>query len=163
MASNYWGLPRTTHDLDFVVQLPPSALDKIVSAFSPDFFIDEASVRAAYRPPHQFNAIDTRSAFKVDFWLPKPQPFDAEMLRRRMRATLFGELAWIATAEDSVLHKLLWNKITPSERQLGDAAGVVAVQSDQLDISYLKHWSTVLQVSAELNQLLSGEIRPKHT
>ena len=26
MASNYWGIPRTTHDLDFVIQLPPSAV-----------------------------------------------------------------------------------------------------------------------------------------
>jgi hypothetical protein len=32
MASNYWGIPRTTHDLDFVIQLPPSSVDKIVSA-----------------------------------------------------------------------------------------------------------------------------------
>lgn len=66
MASNYWGLPRTTHDLDFVIQLPPSAVGKLVSAFTPDYFIDEASVRAAYQPPHQFNAIDTRSALKVE-------------------------------------------------------------------------------------------------
>ena len=25
MASNAWGIPRTTHDLDFVVQLPPES------------------------------------------------------------------------------------------------------------------------------------------
>jgi hypothetical protein len=163
MASNYWGIPRTTHDLDFVIQLPPSAVEKIVSAFSPEFFIDEASVRAAYRPPHQFNAIDTRSALKVDFWLPKTEPFDKEMLRRRVRVTLFGESAWITTAEDSILHKLLWNKITPSDRQLGDAAGVVSVQAGKLDLSYLKKWAEVLHVSPELTRLLSGEIKPKQT
>ena len=33
MASNYWGIPRTTHDLDFVIQLPPSAVPKLVAAF----------------------------------------------------------------------------------------------------------------------------------
>src|SRR5512136_2535409 len=95
MASNYWGIPRTTHDLDFVIQLPPSAVTKIVSAFSPDFYIDESSVRAAYQPPYQFNAIDTRSALKVDFWLPKPTSFDKQMLARRARVVLFGEPAWI--------------------------------------------------------------------
>jgi len=163
MASNYWGIPRTTHDLDFVIQLPPSAVGKLVSALSPDYFIDEASVRAAFRPPHQFNAIDTRSALKVDFWLPKPAPFDGEMLRRRLRVTLFGEPAWIATAEDCILHKLLWNKLTPSDRQLGDAAGVVAVQADKLDRSYLSTWAEALGVAAELSRLLSGEIRPKRT
>src|SRR5258706_5655976 len=85
MASNYWGIPRTTHDLDFVIQLPPSAVATIVAAFSPDYYLDEAAVRAAYQPPHQFNAIDTRSALKVDFWLPKTTRFDREMLSRRAR------------------------------------------------------------------------------
>jgi hypothetical protein len=163
MASNYWGIPRTTHDLDFVVQLPASAISRIVSAFSPDYFLDEAAVRAAYRPPHQFNVIDTRSALKVDFWLPRPAAFDHEMLQRRVRVTLFGEPAWITTAEDSLLHKLVWNKITPSDRQVGDAAGVVAVQGEKLDRVYLKKWAELLGVSAELNQLLSGEVRPKRT
>jgi hypothetical protein len=163
MASNYWGIPRTTHDLDFVIQLPSSAVEKIVSAFSPDYFIDEASVRAAYKPPHQFNAIDTRSALKVDFWLPKAEPFDREMLQRRARVTLFGEPAWVTTAEDSILHKLVWNKITPSERQLTDAAGVVAVQRGRLDTSYLEKWADLLGVSSELSRVLTGEVKPKQT
>ena len=163
MASNYWGIPRTTHDLDFVIQLPPSVAGKLVSAFAPDYYIDEASVRAAYQPPHQFNAIDTRSALKVDFWLPKPTLFDREMLRRRVHVTLFGEPAWITTAEDSILHKLVWNRITPSDRQMGDAAGVVGVQGEKLDRSYLMKWADALGVSGELNQLFSGEVRPKRT
>ena len=163
MASNYWGIPRTTHDLDFVVQLPASAVPRMVQEFSGDFYIEEAAVRAAYQPPHQFNAIDTRSALKIDFWLPKPEPFDREMLRRRIQVTLFGEPAWIATAEDVVLHKLVWNRITPSDRQLGDAAGVVAVQADALDRNYLKRWAVELGITGELERLLSGEIKPKQT
>lgn len=161
MASNFWGIPRTTHDLDFVIQLPPSAVGRLVAAFSPEFHIDELSVRAAYQPPYQFNAIDTRSALKVDFWLSKPAPFDKETLKRRVQKTLFGEAAWLTTAEDCILHKLLWNQITPSERQLSDAAGVVAVQAENLDLAYLKHWAGVLEVATSLQQILSGQIKPK--
>ncbi|MFA6563721.1 MAG: hypothetical protein WCV00_17590 [Verrucomicrobiia bacterium] len=163
MASNYWGIPRTTHDLDFVVQLSPAAVPDIVRAFSGDFCMDEAAVRAAFQPPHQFNAIDTRSALKVDFWLPASTPFDKEILRRRVRVTLFGEPAWIATAEDVILHKLVWNRISPSDRQLGDAAGVLAVQKDALDRKYLMQWAKELELVSELERLLSGEIRPKQT
>jgi hypothetical protein len=61
-----------------------------------------------------------RSTLKVDFWLAQPEPFEEEMLRRRVRTTLFGEPAWISTAEDIVLHKLIWNRLSPSERQAGD-------------------------------------------
>ena len=45
MASNYWGIPRTTHDLDFVVQLPANAVPRIVVEFSEDFYIEEAALR----------------------------------------------------------------------------------------------------------------------
>ena len=37
MAGNYWGIPRTTHDLDFVVEMPASAVARIVEEFSGDF------------------------------------------------------------------------------------------------------------------------------
>jgi hypothetical protein len=163
MASNYWGVPRTTHDLDFVVQLPMSAVPRVMEEFSGDFYVDESAVRAALRPPHQFNAIDTRSALKVDFWLPKPEPFDKEMFRRRLRVTLFNESAWISTAEDVILHKLIWNRISPSDRQLGDAAGVVAVQAGALDKDYLRRWAQELWVTNNLERLLGGEIKPKQT
>ena len=163
MASNYWGIPRTTHDLDFVVQFPATAVPFIVQEFSGDFYIEEAAVRAVYEPPHQFNAVDTRSALKVDFWLAGSEPFDQEMLQRRIQATLFREPAWISTAEDVILHKLLWNRISPSDRQLGDAAGVVAVQAAALDKDYLRWWARELHLSDELNRLLRKEIKPKNT
>jgi len=163
MASNYWGIPRTTHDLDFVIQLPTAAVPKLVQEFSGDFYLDEAAVRAAYQPPHHFNAIDNRSALKVDFWLLRPVPFEREMFARRVKTVLFGEPAWIGTAEDVVLHKLYWNRLTPSERQLGDAAGVVAVQRGKLDAEYLRHWAKELNVTDTLEDLWSGKIQPKNT
>ena len=65
--------------------------------------------------------------------------------------------------EDVILHKLFWNRMTPSDRQLGDAAGIVAVQAGALDKNYLRYWAGELNVAAELERLLSGEIRPKNT
>ena len=85
------------------------------------------------------------------------------MFDRRARLTLFGAQAWICTAEDVILHKLYWNLITPSDRQIGDAAGVVAVQNERLDRDYLNKWGSALGVADVLADLLSGKIRPKHT
>ncbi len=163
MASNYWGIPRTTHDLDFVIQLPADSSPKLVAAFRPDLYLDESALRDAYRPPYQFNALDTRSALKVDFWLLRPEPFEREMFRRRVPVTLFTQPAQIATAEDVILHKLYWNTITPSDRQISDAAGVVAVQRGSLDLMYLRHWANELKVTGTLEDLLSGRIAPKRT
>ena len=60
-------------------------------------------------------------------------------------------------------YKLYWNRLTPSERQLGDAAGIVAVQGDNLDRDYLRRWAPQLDVAAALDELLTGKIRPKNT
>ena len=87
MASNAWGIPRTTHDLDFVIQLPPSQVSLLVKAFDhPDYFLDEASIRAAYQPPHQFNVIHVPTALKGDFWLLRRVPFEREMFARMERS-----------------------------------------------------------------------------
>ncbi len=164
MASNAWGIPRTTHDLDFVVQLPPSQISRFVGAFrSEDYFVDEALVRSAYQPPNQFNVLHLPSALKVDFWVLKSDEFEREMFGRKVKDTWLGEPVWLATAEDVVLHKLYWNKLTPSDRQLGDVAGVVAVQSGKLDEAYLRQWAVQLGVGAEMEQALAGALRPKHT
>jgi hypothetical protein len=163
MASNYWGIPRTTHDLDFVIALEAPAVPALVRSFATDFYLEESAVRDALDPPRQFNAIDLRSALKVDFWVLRRAPFDGEIFRRRVSIVLLGEPAWIATAEDVILHKLYWNAITPSDRQVGDAAGVVAVQGSALDHSYLRRWAGEVGVSAALEDLLSGRTRPKLT
>ena len=44
MASNYWGIPRSTHDIDFVVEYDEAEIDSLVAAFDDDFFIQELSV-----------------------------------------------------------------------------------------------------------------------
>jgi hypothetical protein len=164
MASNYWGIPRTTHDLDFVVQLPGDSIPRLISEFAADFYVDESAAQAVFTAPYQFNAIDRRSGLKVDFWLFRSErPFEISMFQRRVDIDLFGEQTWIASAEDVILHKLYWHSFSPSERQISDAAGVVAVQSDALDGAYLSNWARELGVTENLNKLLRGEIRPKST
>ncbi len=163
MASNYWGVPRTTHDLDFVLVMRSVDVDRFVSAFGQGFFLQPESVRTAFAPPYQFNAIDEQSALKVAFWMLRDDEFERHAFARRVQADLFGAPAWITTAEDAILHKLYWHRLSPSDRQLGDAAGVYAVQAASLDQKYLRHWATALQVQSLLDDLLAGRIKPKST
>ncbi len=163
MASNFWGTPRTTHDLDFVLLLEPSQTPQLIAAFKPGFFLQDESVRSAFQPPYQFNVLDEQSALKADFWLLHENPFEQSAFQRRLSVDLFGTPAWIATAEDVILHKPYWNTITPSDRQLQDAAGVFAVQADSLDQQYLAHWANSLGVGQQWNDQQSGKLKPKST
>jgi len=77
--------------------------------------------------------------------------------------TLFGEVAWIASKKDVILHKLYWMKMSPSDRQMDDVIGIMRVQGDSLDLGYLRLWAARLEVSDLLEKLLSGEVPPKRT
>ena len=164
MASNAWGIPRSTHDLDLVIQLPPSQVEKFAAAFRhPDYFLDEAMIRTAYQPPYQFNLLHIPSALKADFWMLRQDMFEQEMFRRRVKDVWMGETIWLATPEDVILHKLFWNKMSPSERQLGDVAGVVAIQQNSLDKDYMQQWARRLGVFERLEDALQGRLKPKST
>ena len=66
MGGNDRGVPRSTHDIDFVIEYDQTQVSDILHAFQDDFFIQEVSVESGLRPPHQFNALENRSALKVD-------------------------------------------------------------------------------------------------
>lgn len=163
MASNYWGIPRTTHDLDFVVVIRAGEEPAFADLFAHGCFIQLDSIRSAQRPPHQFNVLDGQSALKADFWMLRQDAFEQAAFARRRQVEMFGTPAWLATAEDVLLHKLYGNRLSPSQRQLGDAAGIFAVQETTLDRAYLSQWAERLAVSDDLARIFDGEIRPKAT
>ncbi|WP_153556684.1 hypothetical protein [Roseimaritima sediminicola] len=156
MAGNYWGVPRSTHDIDFVIEYGAAEVEAILAAFQDDFFIQEISVKSALRPPHQFNALDNRSALKVDFFRVAGDEYEFTRFARRQRITLLGQPAWIAAPEDVLLHKLRWHKISPSDKQLKDARGIFLVSGEELDRDYLKHWAAQIEVADLLRSILEG-------
>jgi hypothetical protein len=66
-ASTVHGEPRTTQDLDIVIDPLPAALDHFLAHIDMDaFYIDPDTARDALRRRAMFNIIDMRSAWKVD-------------------------------------------------------------------------------------------------
>ena len=156
MAGNYWGVPRSTHDIDFVIEYGADQVSDIVAAFENDFFIQQVSVESGLKPPHQFNALDNRSALKVDFFRVAGDDYEFERFRRKRRVTLFDQLAWIAAPEDVLLHKLRWHLMSPTDRKLADARGIFLVSGDELDRDYLDYWAKQIGVDDLLNGIAGG-------
>ena len=163
MASNYWGIPRSTHDIDFVVEYGDSDVDSIVKLFQGDFFIQEISVRSALKPPYQFNALDNRSALKVDFFRLAGDAYELERFKRRRSVTILGQPSVIAAPEDIILHKLRWYNISPSDRQLTDSSGILSVSGDIVDNEYLDQWANEIGVKKLLDRIRDGQSPPKTT
>lgn len=148
VASSFHGRPRSTHDADVVIDPTPEQLDALVrSLLDAGFYVDGGRARDALRRRLQFNAIETRSAFKIDLIIRKERPFSREELGRRQAAELApGVLVAVASPEDTILSKLEWaKKAGRSEKQIEDAAGVFAVNPG-VDRAYVVRWARALDV-----------------
>lgn len=153
-ASNYWGRPRMTHDADLVVEinieqaigLAQRLADKF---YAPDFVIQEAAERGDH-----FNVIHLQTSFKIDFWIRKQSVYEENCFARRLEGTMFGRKVWLTSAEDIILSKLLWYKMSPVlERQLQDVLEVYEIQLQNLDFDYLNEWAQRLEVSDLLDHI----------
>jgi hypothetical protein len=158
IASNYWGIPRFTHDLDILVVIDSAQARQIAAAFPDPFYVSAEAAAEAAVSRNMFNIINTVSGFKADLWVSAGDPFNQSMLSRRRRVEIVpGQEAYVGSPEDVLLHKLVWHKITPSERQLADAAGIAVVQAGSLDLAYLRGWAVRQSTADLLEEVLQGK------
>lgn len=153
LAVSFYGLPRTTHDIDLVVELEQRHVTPLVKAFSKEFYISSKAVEEAISRSSVFNVIDPQSGLKIDFWIARPEAFDRERFRRRRRETVFDRSLWLPSPEDVILSKLWWYKESKIEKHFVDAKGVWEVMVGSLDTSHLQDWADRLSVANSLVRL----------
>ncbi len=149
-AMAYYATPRMTRDLDLVVALNESNIDRIVSAFSPDFYVDGDAARAAVASQRLFNLLHLESGVKVDFIVQKHVEFRQLEFSRRQAVDLNGVATWIVSREDLILSKLVWARDAGSELQRRD---VRALLDSSVDLAYVERWAERLDVASLLREL----------
>jgi hypothetical protein len=82
-GSSIFGEPRFTRDIDILVELPDAKVSPFCAAFpAADFYLSEAAVRDAIRGRFQFNLLHPASGNKVDFIIPRNDPWGRSQLSR---------------------------------------------------------------------------------
>lgn len=142
-SSIYYGRPRASHDIDFVVELPVENSGKTIQSFSqlPDTFtIELDTIKEAIKNKSQFQVLHLPTMLKMDFWILTNKEFDKTRFLRRKKIKLFGQLMEMATPEDTIVQKLIWYSKGEIEKHLVDAAFVLRIQGKNLDKKYLTFW-----------------------
>jgi hypothetical protein len=156
IVSSFQGEPRSTHDIDIVVEIRGDQIAAISEAFPSDrYSFDDVAARQAVSNRDMFQLMEYASGDKVDFWVLKDDTFDRSVFARRYRDTILGITAYLLRPEDTVLRKLLWARDYESNRQYRDALGVFELQHAGLDMRYLQHWVAELKLDAIWLQMLS--------
>lgn len=149
MASNFYGQPRLTHDIDFVLTLPRPAVNALAERFpGPRYYMSPQAAQEAMEKAGMFNIIDTDTGLKADLWiLERSNEYRAASFERRKEVELFGIKAFLASAEDVILSKLDWYRRSgETTQQLKDAKAVYQMQKERLDFDYLKRWAEALDL-----------------
>ena len=110
VASSFHGATRTTMDVDVVCELTENEIPSFVASFDRDFYISEPAVRDAVRRKSCINLIHMPTSFKVDVFVSRGRPFDAEAMRRASAQSLGDNRTVdvpIASAEDSIISDYL--------------------------------------------------------
>lgn len=139
-SSNYYGVPRSTHDADFVVQLEREAFSRLMRALPPEVKLDPQLSFETVTGTSRYIATVADCAFKMELFILSDDPHDQTRFGRRRSVELLGRKTYLATAEDVVIQKLRWLDRARRNKDLDDLRNVIAVSGNVLDWDYIHGW-----------------------
>jgi hypothetical protein len=149
-ASAYYGAPRSTQDIDLVIDATPAQLRAFVQDLpSGEYYVDADAALEAHKRQSLFNVIDLATGWKIDLIIRKSRAFSEEEFRRRRLVNLQDTPLFVATAEDIIIAKLEWSKRAQSQRQIEDVVAILRVRWDALHRPYLERWILELGLTKE--------------
>jgi hypothetical protein len=156
VAASVYGDPRTTRDLDLVIELNRNNISQLVEALeTAGFYCPPGAVEDIQNGRGKVLSVTHMSlVLNADLVLNANTEFDrSKMARRRLEALDEAgiEQFWIASPEDIVLAKLLWRQQSQSQKQWTDVLGILKVQAEHLEQSYLTEWAENLGLTDDLN------------
>ncbi len=152
VAAVAYGEPRTTRDLDMVIRIDLGDLDRLVMELENAGFYESGSeeVRTG-----QMRILHQERIERADLMVAGSEEFDQIQFERRQSIKVAEEVSlYYVSPEDLVLNKLLWRRNSLSDQQWRDVLGILKVQSEILDISYLREWASRLDLIEVLDQAM---------
>ena len=160
VASSAHGIPRTTLDVDIVIDLKPDRLDAFVADLQQDFYADATQIRQAFAIGRAANVIHLGSVWKFDLFPLRNDAYSRTEFGRRAYREIRPDGGQtiecsVASAEDTILRKLEWYRAggEASERQWNDLRGVWRAAGPHADAAYLRRWAEFLNVADLLEKL----------
>jgi hypothetical protein len=140
-SSNRYGVPRATHDADFVVGTKGIAWTKYLAELPEGFELDpQASFEMVTATQRRIIEIPSLP-FTIELFELSSDEHDQLRFSRRKKLTLLGREAWLPTAEDVIIQKLRWSRGAKRPKDFADVVAVMQVQGPaRLDWPYIEEW-----------------------
>jgi hypothetical protein len=159
LSSNYYGIPRSTRDADFVVALEGVSVHDIRKSLSQEFVLEPQLAFETITGTQRYELQVAGTQFVVELFVLSDDAYDQCRFARRRCVPFLGREAYVPTAEDVIVTKLRWSMHAHRAKDRDDARNVMAVQLVHLDWAYLTFWCGehgTLDVLNELRASLPG-------
>ncbi len=145
MALIHYAQPRTTTDIDIIIELTSDDVENFIKEFEPDYYVPQSRIKDAIYRNRMFNLLNQQTIIKIDCVIRKDDEFNllAFSRRRQVKYTDYFDV-WIINKDDLILSKLNWAKISRSEMQMRDVANLLR---NGYDVDYVNKWADKLGVS----------------
>lgn len=147
VASWAWGEPRSTMDLDLVVDIPFDSVEKLSLELSKREMLVPADIILETiledRADLPINAIHMSSGFKADLYpLRSQDELRRGALKRRKRIDFGPPLGpvFVHSPEDLILYKVWYFSLSQQTKHIRDIAAILLTMGEQLDYAYLNLW-----------------------
>ena len=134
-AAIFYGNPRTTMDLDVVIQISEDTdIETVVKFFKKNgFFADTGDMIAAFKEHSHCTVEYKETMFRVDI-KGVYNEMDKRTIKNKIKTDFHGKTIYIASPEDTIINKLLCAR----EQDIKDALGIYARQMGKLDENYIE-------------------------
>lgn len=141
VAAIIYGMPRLTHDVDLIIDVPAEKAEAFAALFpDADFYCPPLEVLSAELKravhPH-LNLIHHQTGFKADIY-PSRDWLQRWGMERRKRLDWNGSPISVAPPEYVVVRKLDYFTEGGSEKHLTDIRNMLAVQGDGMDLDWIR-------------------------
>lgn len=153
LASNFHGIPRSTRDADFVVEVPPGNLEHLGDALPPELTLQRQGSFEAVTGTTRYLIALTDSPFVCELFVRSDDAHDRARFSRRQRVRLLERVACVATAEDMIVTKLRWADAAGRSKDVEDIRNIIAVRGSELDWAYVERWAAAHGTTSLLDQI----------
>jgi hypothetical protein len=148
VASWAWGEPRSTLDLDLVVNIPLESIQHLANELKKrDMLVPGEIILDIIfegRSDLPINAVHMHSGYKADLYpVREGDELRASAFSRRQKVDLgepLGEV-YLHSPEDLIIYKLWYYSISQQTKHLRDITSIVMTLEDELDHSYIEKWA----------------------
>lgn len=142
IAVMYHGVPRTTVDIDFILDLDETEIDAFMSYLGQNRFdIEPKAVKELLKDGSYSTAFVGDSLLHLDLQAVNSE-FDRLTVDRAIQVQHLGTKMRLGSVEDTLINKLLFQ----GEQDLRDALGILTRHEEEIDETYIEDTCRLLGI-----------------